>query len=288
MKTLKQFGFASPYLYSFPQADQISYNDNFAELVTRTTRMPGAHGGLDEYGSERSPHEVGTISTDFWLHYDSLAEAVSKLEAFRQMGDWGKQLLYMLPVGQNQTARWCWARVDNISSPQNVKDMPHQRQRTKIVFQASDPFWYGAGNQKLWDSTYYWDSAINWDDGSFSSITGSGTLSVTTSGNAFTHGRFVCKVTGAQSFNQLILQRKVNGVVMDQVSLHFTCVQNDVIEIDPRRQWVLVNGVNQLANFEFLLPDWMRLEPGSNSITVTLDETSAQISANVYYYDRYT
>lgn len=288
MKTLSQFGFASPQLYSFPTDAQVSYNDNFAEIVTRTNRMPGADGGLDEYGNERSPHEVGTISAEFWLHYDSPDEETSKLEAFRQMGDWGKQLLYMQPTGQRGTERWCWARVNNINTSQNANDVPHKRQRAKIIFQASDPFWYGAGNQKLWDSTYDWDSTINWDDGSFTAITGSGNMTVTPSGNAETLGRFVAKVTGAQSFSRLIVERLANSVIVDQAILQMGLAQNDVIEIDPRRQWVVVNGENRIANFDFMHPDWLRLVSGANTVRVRLDEPTAAISAIVYYFDRYT
>lgn len=288
MKILTRFGFASPQLYTFPVEDQISYDDNFAELATRSSRIPGMDGGLDEDGTGRSPHEDGTILADFWLNFDNSSEEISLLEAFRQMGDWGKQLLYMQPTGQGDPERWCWARVNNISTPQNVRDVPHKRQRAKIVFQVSDPFWYGAGNQKLWDSTYNWNSAINWDDGSFSTITGSGSLTVSPSGNASTLGRFVAKVTGAQSFSRLIVERLVNSVIVDQMVLQMGLAQNDVIEIDPRRQWVVVNGENRIANFDFLHPDWLRLWPGTNTVRIRLDDPAAAISAIVYYFDRYT
>ena len=275
--------------YTFPtEVGDQEYHDNFKEVVARATRLPGADGGVDEYGSGRAPSAIGNIQFGVVLLSDTREGMQTLRDTLAQMKEWGVGQLYFQPTDSNATPRWANCRVNNIDMPEERHKHTDLEQPVKLSFQASDPFWYTAGNQKLYDSTYSWDSTINWDEGSFSTITGSGSLTVTPSGSATTLGRFVAKVTGALSFNQLVVQRIVNSQVSDQMILQMLLNQNDVLELDPRRQWVTVNGVDRIANFDVLFPDWLRLLPGSNTIKVTLDEPTAAISATVFYYDRYS
>lgn len=286
MHRLVKFGEGSSEYY-FP-VEQVSYRDNFRDLVTKTQRMAFANGGLDELGTGRGLAEIGSVQVEFRLQYDNVSDGLSDLQTLAKLNDWGKLRLFRRPLNdQAATLQWCVARMNNNPYTQNVHDRPHERQLVKLTFQVSDPFWYTAGNQNLWDSTYTFNSAITWDGGSFTTITGSGTLSVTNNGNAYTLGRFVARVSGATTFNRLIVRRLVNNGVIDQWELQKSLVTNDVIEVDPRKQWVIVNGVDCIANFTYRHPDWLRLLPGTNSISVTLDEAAAQISAKVLYYERY-
>lgn len=288
MHILKRFGeTGSSQAYGFPQARQMTFLDNFGDLVTKTNRMAMSHGGFDELGIGRGLSEIGNVQAEFMLLFTSYEDATDQLDAIRQMNDWGVQRLFMQPIDQGATERWCLARVNDISGGQNVQNMPHKFQRVKVTFQVADPFWYTAGNQALWDGTYDWNGAIDWDGTGFTTVTGSGSLSVTNSGNAFTVGRFVAEVTGATAFNRLIVRRMVNNGIQDQWVLNGDFVQNDVIEVDPRKQWVIVNGVSQIGNFTFRHPDWLRLLPGSNTIEVVADQAGAQLSTIIRYYERY-
>jgi hypothetical protein len=287
MHILKRFGeTGSSKVYGFP-ANQLSYLDNFGDLVTKTSRLAFSNGGLDELGSGRGLSEIGNVQAEFWLHFDSDDDADEQIDGIRSMNDWGVQRLFMQPHNQDSDERWCLARINDISGGQNVRDMPRDRQRMKVTFQVANPFWYTNGNQALWDGTYDWDGTIDWDGSGLTTVTGSGTLSVTNNGNAYTQGRFVAEVTGAQPFNQLIVRRLVNSAVVDQMVLDVQFVQNDVIEIDPRKQWVLVNGVDQFASFSFKHPDWLRLLPGVNSIEVVTDQSTAALSTVIRYFERY-
>lgn len=278
--------------YTFPttHGDQ-EYHDNFKEVVARATRLPGADGGVDEYGSGRAPSAIGNVQFGIVLESATREGMQTLRDALAQMTQWGVGQLYFQPTDPAATVRWANARVNNINAGEERHKHTDLFQPVRLSFQCSEPYWLTKGNQKLWDSTNIWNSAIKWDDDSvsaFTSVTGSGSLTVTTSGSAFTHARFVAMVTGATAFNQLRVERVVNGGVVDQVVYNGPLVQNDVIEIDPRRQWCVVNGADKTARLDFRFPDWLRLLPGSNSIVVTLDDATAAISANVYYYDRYT
>lgn len=288
MHILKRFGeTGSSQVYGFPQSRQQTYLDNFGDLVTKTNRMAMSHGGFDELGSGRGLSEIGNVQAEYMLLFNSYEDATDQLDAIRQMNDWGVQRLFMQPVDQGATERWCLARVNDISGGQNVQNMPHKFQRVKVTFQVADPFWYTSGNQALWDATYDWNGAIDWDGTGLTTVTGSGSLTVTNNGNAFTLGRFVAQVTGAQAFNQLIVRRTVNGGAVDQWVINRAFAQNDVVEVDPRKQWVLINGYDRFSAFQFRHPDWLRLLPGSNTITVTTDQASAALDCVVRYYERY-
>ena len=274
--------------YTFPTAhgDQ-EYRDNFKEVQTRTSRIPGADGGVDEYGSGRAPGPVGDIQFGIVLEA-ATREAMQPIrDDLVKMREWGVGQLYFQPTDTLLAPRWAIARLKKAPIPEKRHQHTDLFQPVTLNFEAAEPFWYTAGNQELWDGTEQWDSDINWDAGSFTTITGSGTFTVTPGGNALTLGRFVAKVTGAQTFYQLTVRRLVNGGVVDEMVLQTQLAQNDVLEFDPRKQWVIVNGYDRIANFEFRHPDWLRLLPGANTIQVTLDDSTAQVAVLVYYFERY-
>lgn len=287
MKTLTKFGFSSPQ-YVFPESSQISYLDNFTQLVTRATRMPGAHGGFDELGYGRTLHEIGSISAEFWLKDLTVSEMSAALDDFLQMTDWGKQILYMQPSDSGLDERMCFARVDDISYNQNVKNVPHKQLKIKVVFQVAEPYWLTAGTENLWDGSHSWNGAINWGGTGLTSITGSGSVTVTNSGNAYTLGRFVAKITGATPCTELVVSRTVSGGATDTLVYSGSLVQNDVLEIDSRQQMITLNGVEVLENLDFNNPDWLTVLPGSNTYAVACDDSSTALDCTVRYLERYT
>src|SRR5512145_1647628 len=135
MDLLKRFG----KIYTFP-GTEISLKDNFKELVTRTRRLPGANGGYDDLGSERSLSEVGSVRADFWLFFNDEADATRKMDEIGKMADAGVQLLYKQPQDTSLQERYCWARLDNLDYQQAAKDQPHKRLKVSLIFQVSDPF----------------------------------------------------------------------------------------------------------------------------------------------------
>lgn len=274
--------------YTFPTAhgDQ-DYHDNFAEVMTRFSRIAAADGGIDEHGNGRAPGGVGNVQVGMVLESGTREGMQVLRDSLKALRDWGVGQLYFQPTDTLLAPRWCICRAKNIDIKEKRQQHTDLFQPVSMTFEASEPFWMTAGNQNLWDGTYNWNGAINWDGASLTTITGSGSLTVTNSGNAYTLGRFVAQVTGAQAFNQLIVRRTVNNGVIDQWVVNYPFVQNDVIEVDPRKQWVIINGYDQFAAFTFRHPDWLRLPPGSNTITVTTDQAAAQLSTVVRYYERY-
>lgn len=276
--------------YTFPisPGDQ-DYHDNFKDVLNKTSKIPGADGGIDEHGTGRAPGPVGNIQFGIVMVSPQRSGMQLLRDAIGAMREWGVGRLYFQPTDLTLPERWAVCRVDNIGITEKRDQNTDLFQPVKLSFQATDPFWYRPGNQVLWDGTYTFNGAITWDDtaAGFTTITGSGTFSVTNPGNAFTHGRLVAKVTGATGFSSLIVRRLLNSAIVDEMVLQTPLVQNDVLEISPRAQWVLVNGVDKLSRFSFRHPDWLRLLPGVNSIQVILDDTAGEVSAAVRYFERY-
>lgn len=274
------------YNFAATLGDQ-DYRDNFKDTQVRFSRVAGADGGVDEYGSGRAPGAVGNIQVSMMLESATREGMQALRDDLAKIKEWGLGQLYFQPTDPAAVQRWCICRLDNIDAPEKRHKHTDLYQPVKLTFQTGEPYWLTVGNQNLWDSAYSWNSAINWDGAGFTTITGSGLLTATNNGNAYTVGRFVGRVTGATAFSQLIVRRLVNGAVIDEMILFLSLVQNDMIEFDPRKQWVLVNGIDQFANFIFRHPDWLRLLPGANSIEVITDQAAAQLDVAVRYFERY-
>lgn len=281
MHTLTRFGIGST-VYTFDTSAQISYQDNFASLINRTARLPGVSGGISQIGSGRSLKEVGTVRADIWLHFGDAVEWSDKLTSLRQMADWGVLPLYRQPmVGAEQ---WCWARLTDIQIPMDVRNVPHLRLKAQISFEVSDPHWYRAGTELLWnDGVSTWGGGGNWDRNSAAAspttITGSGTLSLTNTGNAMTLARLLLLYNTGNPY-WVVVNRIVNGEVVDQARWAGTLASGEYIGIDPRRQRCFKGpvGTSQMDTFSAMHPDWMRLEPGTNTLQVQT-ATSIQVAA---------
>lgn len=287
MNLLKRFG-AGNKLYVF-DGEQININDNFGDLAAATSRLPGLDGGFDEYGMGRAPNEVGMVQAEIWLHYNDIVEATTKLDAVRKMADWGVQQLWMQPT-RGGIERWCWARVNSIVSSQNVKDVPHRRQRVKLTFQASDPFWYSYGNASgsIIGVDFVIGSSI-FGGGAPTALSGlSNTVSLTNNGNAFTYLQIVIRPGAGQSCANPILQRIEDGDVADQVRWIGTLGALDELYIDPRRQKVTLNGIGAYdARFVAKTNEWMRLNPGSNTIRVLFGNSGDAANLSLRFLERY-
>lgn len=285
MDLLKRFG----NLYNFP-AEQVSYSDNFAELATKTRRLPGMHGGFDDLGNARGLSEIGSIRADFWLSFDNLTEATEKLDEFRRMSEYGVQLLHK--TAQDGSKRWTWARVDNISTPQNVKDQPHKRMKASIIFQASDPFWYGIGSGvSIWgDGVSKWGGNVStWGGATVTSVSGVlTTLSYNYTGNVFTQASISIVPGAGQSCTDPIVRRIVSGAVVDELRYYGTLAATERLFIDSRRASVRVNEVNAYdARFDTKSAYMLRLVPGANTIQVLFAQATDAASVCIRWPNRY-
>jgi hypothetical protein len=287
--------------YTFPPGVAIS--DNFGDVVTRTQRLPGASGGLDGYGNQRAPTEIGNVQISFPLFYEwakttysesNAADAMlAARDALRGLILDGTQKLTK-PVGSSG-ARWCWARVQNVPSRENEDDHTRLLQRVQLNFQVADPRWYEIGTE----TSNYW-GAVKWGSMVFGGGVWGGSLPTPqaisglltswthtrSSGNAETDPRIVV-VAGAGGVENLRIQRLVNGIVWDEANYMGSLSSGETLEINCRAKTVKVDGVNAYADFEFATPDWFTLLPGANSLRAQMDGSGNQANVYLRYYEAY-
>lgn len=144
MDTILRFGDggAAGRKFNFEPESQISLSDNFKDMVTATSRMPGISGGFNAYRGAALPGAIGTISYTFWMHFDAddPEETMRRRDALAGITNWGVQRLYKQSMSGE--IRWCWAVVNNAPINFNVNEVPHRRQRITITFHVPEPFWY--------------------------------------------------------------------------------------------------------------------------------------------------
>lgn len=202
MDVLTRFGSGgeSGRVYTFTPDNQISLSNNFANMVTRTERIPGASGGFGSYRDEPLSSEIGSVSYSFWMYYNSASEGKSAREALMAIADWGLQRLWVRPMG-GLGERWCWAVVNNITSNWNAQDVNHRRVRVTITFHVPDPFWYSYPFEAI-----YLDDGHVMDTGALMSGWASTqyvldepqTLTVTVGGNVATLPKLFIEAAGRQ------------------------------------------------------------------------------------------
>src|SRR5687768_4199120 len=105
--------------YTFPTT-QSQLRDNFSDMVPRTTRIPGADGGFDQFGEEKAPSEIGSVSVSFEQYADSNEDLQTKRDLVRAMAAWGVCTLHK-DCGAEGT-RYCSARVNSITMTEAPND----------------------------------------------------------------------------------------------------------------------------------------------------------------------
>lgn len=271
--------------YTFPTNTQQSFNPPFSNVLARATRLPGVDGGLDEFGTGWAPSQVANLTFSFVLVSSTLEGMQPLRDAVNAMRGWGTGQLFFQPTDAALTERFVFCRINNISMPQKLSEHTDRFQSVEMSIQVTQPYWYTKGTELLWgNSSWKWDDANVWDGNSGApaptSITTSGTMTVTVGGNVFTLSRILVINDGGSPVTNPIIRRILNGEVADEVRWYGTIAAGDWLEINPRAQRVLMGvlGTDVIDDFDFLNPDWMRLYPGSNSLQIYLNGT-AKIAA---------
>lgn len=276
-------------LYAFPET-QTSYSDNFSNIVTRTTRLPGVDGGYDEDGLDPAASEAGNINFSFSIKVADSAEMEAKLDAVKAMASWGKQPLFIQPSDSNEDERYVQARVSSINISRRISDNTDLIQPVQMTFSCSYPFWRRQGTEApTWGGGALWGGGAKWG-GNTTPIPLSGLTTTTTvmpGGNSNTLPRLVVSVGAGQSVSGIKIQRMKGVGVLDEVSYTGVLTAGDKLEIDCRAKSVRLN-VNDAygPNFDFKRAQWFALLASqTNSIRVLMDSPSDAANLFVYYYE---
>lgn len=273
--------------YVFPE--QIELSDNFRDLVQRTIRLPGKDGGYRVYGDRSSPGEIGNIRTSFWLEPEDPNDLQLMVDEVGVMRTFGMQQL-VARERNGVATRWCRAEVSNIQLSENVRDMPHKRQRVTVNFQTDDPYWYKIGTEAggLWGDGFWGDG--EWGTGGVAQAL-SGTFNLFTldnDGTAVTYPRIVISTGAAQTASAIYIQNITGGVLVDAISWTGTIGPNTRLEINCRALSVRLNNSFAYSSlFGFVNPNFFKLLPGENQLRVYMGAASDAATFTFYYFERF-
>jgi hypothetical protein len=265
--------------YTFPATEQ-SFDSNFRDVLARASRLPGVDGGMDEYGTGWAPSAIGKLDFGFYLVSRTVEGMQVKRDAAGAMRGWGVGQLFYQPTDTSLAERWIYCRINRISDNQKLSGHDDLFQLVTVSMQATQPFWYTAGTERLWDDGGKWDDSGLWDGNASApaptSITTSGTMTITNNGNVFTLARVLIINDSGSTISNPIVRRIRNGEIADEVRYYGTIANNDWLEINSRSQRVLmgVSGDDVYSDFDHLNADWFQLLPGSNSIQVYVTGTA--------------
>jgi len=160
-------------------------------------------------------------------------------------------------------------------------------QKVQITWQVSDPAWLTAGNSNALWGDFNWGSGT-WGGGSGTTITGSGTITLTNNGNLPTPVDIAIRPTAGNVATDPIIRRVVGGAAVDEIKWTGTLTATDTLNIRASSQSVYLNAVDAYdSRFSALTTDWLLAEPGSNAIQIILTNPTDVISASLRYLERY-
>lgn len=291
MDTLLRFG-SGDTLYTFTPDDQVKLRDNFRDVVTRTSRLPGLPGGFDEYGVGPAPTEIGIVQVMFWLLAISGAEMEAKKEALGRMDSFGKRRLYKQTVDPAADERYCEARVNSIEFSESAGDRPDKYLRVSLTFEVDNPRWLTIGTEapSYNDGSTYNSGVVYGGNPVTQNLVGlDNSFTVTPAGNEITYPRFLITVPATKSATNIRIQREVNSAPVDEVAYAGTLSAGDLYEINCRAYSVFKNGADFYDDdFTFITSAWFRLIGGvPNTIRVLMDNAGDEIDLEMRYYESY-
>jgi len=265
--------------FVFPSTGQ-TFNAPFSNVLARASRLPGVDGGIDQYGTGWAPTAIANLVFNFVLVSSTLEGMQPLRDAASAMRGWGVGQLYFQPTDTALEERWVHARINNISMSQKLSAHTDRFQPVELSLQVTQPFWNLKGTERLWGDGGKWDDSGLWDGNSSApaptSITTSGTMTITNNGNVFTLARVLIINDSGSTISNPIIRRIKDGAIADEVRYYGTIANNDWLEINSRSQRVLmgVSGDDVYSDFDHLNADWFQLLPGSNSIQVYVTGTA--------------
>lgn len=290
MARLIRFG-DGDYLYDFTATDVYvqSFSDNFKSMVTQTVRLPSADGGYDQYGSRRTPLEIGSVRAEITL-VDPTTQAMDGLRRdIAQMAGWGVRKLYRSADYQDAgSLQWCYARLDNQTIARNEKDYTDIFQPVPIVWQVAEPGWFAQNKESwVWGGAT-WGSDKWGGDATTQAVSGTSTdYTETVAGNFPTLPRIEVIPGSGNSCTNIKIRRLVSGAVVDELSYTGTITDTDSLLFDCRRKSVTLNGSDAYSDSDYRRGNWFELEPGDNSIRVIMENGGDAASVIMRYYARF-
>lgn len=260
MSTLRFDSYALPHLQTL--------SDNFTDAITRTVRLPAAHGGYDPFGDAPAPNEIGQVRASGVLLADSAQAMQTQRDALDALRGWGTRDLFRQPTDPAARERFCRARVQYIRYSERPAGQSAYRLPYQIWWQVSDPRWQDTQTRTLDFSAYGTSSSAD----------------LTRSGGALALPNIT--LTALADCVDPTMERLDGGTTVDQVAFSGTLAAGSVLVVDAAAHRVTLDGVAlDPALYTFTHPDLLRLPPATPRVQVRCTNESASAAVRVTWRD---
>lgn len=181
---------------------------------------------------------------------------------------------------------WCWARLTNIAA-RRPTGQPLE-QDVDLQFVMISPHWYGQHHGGGWtlDSGVLLDTGYPLDTTDWTAITdGANDLTVTNAGNRTITNAVVTVAAGDATIDDLTIG--IDGI--SEMEYTGTINAGEAVVIDCGAMSVINNGNEAYVYFGLTAnhkrDDWLRLEPGENTVTITIDGGGTGSQALIEFFD---
>lgn len=269
---LTEFGTKDTLQYiAFSNLEKASAD--FNDTATQVIKLPGADGGLNSFGTGRSPQAVGKVQATFYLTSDDGINMVAQRDLVKTMKSWGQKRLFMRPADPLLPRRWCFATVQSIDMDEDAGQGTEFLQPVTVTWLVTDPFWYTAGNELIWGDFVWGDGSI-WGGSAGVSVTDTYSLDITYRGTAPTYVRVTIRNDSAVNVGSPVVTREFMGEQLDRWAWGGDIPPASRLEVDPRLNRVLLDENDRSDLFTYSSAEWLMLNPGVNTIRVFLDGTA--------------
>lgn len=256
----------SPDQYVFSNMSAFAWD--FHSMRTMIADLPGAHGGYDQHHADEDRTGVGTIKVEFTLETGDADTMQYYIDQVTKLPYLGRRKLYYQPQG-SYTERWCYARVKSVDLGL-AADMALLVQKVKITFEVPDPFWRHTEESQA-----------------VAASGASTTMVVTNTGNAVALARITVAPGVGDSCEDPTIRRIVDSAVVDEMKWVGTVAAGETLTLDAAAKSVLLDTTGSYATFDFTHPDWFRLLPGSNDLTIIFANAGDKATVTVYWSDTF-
>jgi len=240
----------------------------------------------DSTGTGIAPEAVNTITTS----YEIIATTASVMQVARDAiralaGTRGRLVAEVTSASNTKKERWVWARLSRLRMERRREYVYYQP--VEATFELAQPGWNGDSHGVPWkfDDGWELDDGLFLDYGTEWLPAGTPESGVyANDGNCAQTDIAVVVTTAATPLTSFTL-------VCGSCDWTFsgTVAANKALVIDCGKKSVKNNGADAYVNFTLnanhAVADWLRLEPGNN--TVTLTYTGSGISVAINYYDKW-
>lgn len=276
-----------PYiLYQFGDLVLPAYNgENDISTIAGRPAFIDLPGGrvFDASGADDSPTGATPLTKRCTLDADNAAQLRVAFNALRANPRKRKRLWRLWDSGD---AEWCWARFLGIQATRTTKN--HLHQEMELQFVMISPRWYGGHHGGAWtlDNGIVLDTGYELDADDWRALTaGANSLTITNNGNRTVTNAVITVAAG--SANITALKIGVSGV--SELQYATTIDAGESVEIDCGALSVLNHGIENYAGFGLTanhkIDDWLRLEPGENTVVVTITGGGTGAQALFEFFD---